>query len=478
MRYTIISQAKFYNKFQKSVNKIRLRTYIAILPLVAATATASGFLSFFEARTALTRMANRHLAYKAEQLRDYINNEWQIVEDLKLSNEDSFRSAAEDSFVNYAYSVLRSASEEVLIFDSGGKLLHFVGGTGLKSAGTDFEDKPTQPPLATGWFERKLFDEERVGIAFDFSPFGWTVAVAELRSLYFGDINAILRDHLVVLVGALFVTALLLAVYLRRISAPLESLTRNIERITATEDFTLRLPTYARDEIGVLGDRFNQLLKLVEDQQSGLVASAAAERGAHETARQRETETLYLLGRVSEYKDAETGFHLVRLGTLSALFSRILGHDQEAQELMLNSAPLHDIGKIGVSEAILQKPAKLTAEEFELIKLHTVYGYELLRDCRSRYLAEGAIIAHSHHERWDGSGYPRGLAGEDIPLSGRIVSIMDVYDALISVRPYKTAWTPEEALAYILEQRGRHFDPHLVDLFEKHFEEFRKTDGN
>ncbi len=457
------------------MNTIRIKAYIYILPLIVAVSAVGGFLSVFETRTALSRLSNRHLTYKAEQLRDFINNEWQMVESLNLTDTETYRDAERESFVTYAYSILRSETESVFIFDASGALVRRVGGTGGFGPELGRLGASVWPPLAIGWFERSLFGENRVGIAFRFEPFGWTIAVSELHSRYFGDINTILRDHFVVLIGAIILTALLLAVYLRVIISPLERLSASIGTLISTRDFSRRLPSGNRDEIGAVSDRFNELLVKVEEQRRDLVSSAAMEREANEVSRQRESETLFLLGRISEYNDEETGAHLVRIGRLSAVFSRLLGQDEGMQDLIEKSAPLHDLGKIRVPQSILQKPAKLTPDEFEIMKLHSEYGYELLKDCKSRYLLEGAEIAWTHHERWDGEGYPRGLKGEDIPLSGRIVSIVDVYDALVSVRPYKEPWTNERALAYIQEERGLRFDPRLVDLFTGHLSLFLQS---
>lgn len=229
------------------------------------------------------------------------------------------------------------------------------------------------------------------------------------------------------------------------------------------------------DEIGGLALRFNGMVSALERQNHELTEANRAESLAHETAIQREVETLFLLGRISDYNDEKTGAHLKRIGELSALFARLLGQDPVEEELLLNSSPLHDIGKIAIPEAILLKPGKLSPEEFTIIKTHTVLGYELLRDSQSRYLALGAMIAHTHHERWDGSGYPRGIAGPAIPLAGRIVSIVDVFDALVSDRPYKPAWTREAALEFIISQGGRQFDPDLVEIFQSHIGEFGQT---
>lgn len=187
--------------------------------------------------------------------------------------------------------------------------------------------------------------------------------------------------------------------------------------------------------------------------------------------KERELESLLLLGRTSEHKDRDTASHILRVGKYSALIMEKLGGSKEDQELMLYAAPLHDVGKMGIPDSILQKDSKLTAEEYEIMKTHTIKGYEILSGTKSKYLDAGAIIALSHHEKYDGSGYPNKLSGENIPLYGRIVAIADVFDALISERVYKNSWTLEDTVEYIKSQSGIHFDPHLTNLFLENIEE-------
>jgi putative two-component system response regulator len=152
---------------------------------------------------------------------------------------------------------------------------------------------------------------------------------------------------------------------------------------------------------------------------------------------------------------------------MAALMAKELGFGKEESENILHAAPMHDIGKIGIPDKVLLKPGKLDEEEWTIMKQHTTIGGHILEGDDSDLLRLAREIALTHHERWDGTGYPRGLQGEDIPLSGRIVSLADVFDALTSVRPYKKAWKVEEAVAFIQENRGSQFDPNLVDLFEK-----------
>jgi two-component system response regulator RpfG len=181
--------------------------------------------------------------------------------------------------------------------------------------------------------------------------------------------------------------------------------------------------------------------------------------------RVREQETLLRLAKAGEYRDGTTGNHILRMARYSRLLAAQLGLSEgDCDEIEL-AAPMHDIGKIGIPDHVLCKTGRLTPEEMLVMQSHTVNGYEMLKDSPSRYLQQGAVIALSHHERYDGSGYPHGLGGDDIPLVARIVAVADVFDALLSVRPYKLAWQFDDAVTYLREQSARHFDPTCVDAF-------------
>jgi putative two-component system response regulator len=176
-------------------------------------------------------------------------------------------------------------------------------------------------------------------------------------------------------------------------------------------------------------------------------------------------EILERLALAAEYRDDATQEHAWRIGRTCFLLAVALGLPSGDAELVRRAAPLHDIGKIGVPDAVLLKPGKLTDEEFEQMKAHTAIGAEILSGSSSSLLRMAERIALTHHERWDGTGYPNGLARERIPLPGRIVAVADVFDALTHERPYKHAWTIEEAVAEIFHQGGRHFDPAVVHAF-------------
>lgn len=180
---------------------------------------------------------------------------------------------------------------------------------------------------------------------------------------------------------------------------------------------------------------------------------------------QAQMEILQLLGRAAEYRDDMTGQHTQRVGELSGLIAERLGLSKEEATMIQMAAPLHDIGKIGIPDDILLKPGRFEPHEFERMKTHTSIGSSILEGSSFKLLKLAQSITQSHHEKWDGSGYPQGLKGEEIPLAARIVALADFYDALTHERPYKKAWTKGEALAEIEAQRGRHFDPQLVDVF-------------
>ncbi len=178
---------------------------------------------------------------------------------------------------------------------------------------------------------------------------------------------------------------------------------------------------------------------------------------------ERERETLSRLARAIEYRDSGTSAFLERMSRVAGLIAEQLGLLEDEVRVIELAAPLHDIGKIAIPDAVLMKPGPLTDEEVAVMRRHPRIGYELLGGSQNRFIQTGAVIALRHHERYDGSGYPDGLIGEEIPLEARIVAVADVFDALISPRPYKEAWDVDRALAYLFSQRGRHFDPRCVD---------------
>ncbi len=186
------------------------------------------------------------------------------------------------------------------------------------------------------------------------------------------------------------------------------------------------------------------------------------------TAELNETrrEIIKRLGRAAEFKDNETGMHVIRMSHYSYIIAKAIGMDDEEADLLLNAAPMHDIGKIGIPDNVLLKPGKLDADEWSLMKKHPKFGANIIGEHEEGGLLDMArVVALTHHEKWNGQGYPNGLKGEEIPLVGRIVAVADVFDALTTERPYKDAWPNDKAVNLLKEESGKHFDPMLVDAF-------------
>jgi two-component system response regulator RpfG len=217
--------------------------------------------------------------------------------------------------------------------------------------------------------------------------------------------------------------------------------------------------------------RCRNLLKL-RRQQRVIEGRARALEAQVETQtrelRLREHETLRCLARAGEFRDSDTQGHVTRMARTTRIIAEALGLDEAFCEVIEHAAPMHDIGKIGIPDSILLKPGRLDEHERTIMMQHAEIGYDILRDSPSRYLQVGATIARSHHERFDGKGYPQGLGGDEIPIEARIVALADVLDALLSERPYKRPWPEDRVLALVRSESGGHFDPDCVSaLFDR-----------
>lgn len=220
--------------------------------------------------------------------------------------------------------------------------------------------------------------------------------------------------------------------------------------------------------------KYNDIIKDINEVlQKEVMRKTKDLREALQLAREAEYEMVLKFGMISEFRDEETGAHIRRISFYAKLFGQLLGLLEEEQNLLLYASPLHDVGKIGIPDNILKKPGPLTPGEFEIIKLHTTIGAKILdADPRFMTLRAGKVIAEQHHEKWDGSGYPFKLKGEDINLYARIVAISDVFDAMTSDRVYRPAFTVEQAVDIMKKGRGSHFDPQLFDIFINNLDNF------
>jgi putative two-component system response regulator len=208
-----------------------------------------------------------------------------------------------------------------------------------------------------------------------------------------------------------------------------------------------------------------RLESLVDERTAELTSAIEKLSRAEQALRESQEEAIQRLAYAAEFRDPTTGAHISRMSRVCELLAKELGQNEDRAELIRIASPMHDIGKIGVSDEILRKSGKLTTEEMDEMKRHPTIGSEILSGSESELLRLGASIALTHHERWNGTGYPRGISGNEIPLEGRIVAIADVFDALTSERSYKPAFDVDRAVAIMTDERGNHFDPELLDVF-------------
>lgn len=240
------------------------------------------------------------------------------------------------------------------------------------------------------------------------------------------------------------------------------------------------LITYSGNAVGVLeginknGEGFTdddlEFARVLAVQAANAIENAIL----YEELKKAQEEIVMRLSIAAEFRDSTTYNHLVRMSLYSYLIAKEMGFDEEWCEKLKLAAPMHDIGKLGIKDMILLKPAKLTDEEFEEMKKHTIYGYEILKDSTIDILKMASNVALCHHEKYDGTGYPRGLKGEEIPIEARIVAVADVFDALTSRRPYKEPYEIERAVEIIEKDSGKHFDPKVVQAFKKALPEMIK----
>jgi response regulator RpfG family c-di-GMP phosphodiesterase len=453
--------------------KIRVKLLLVILPLLAGATILTGVFSSAAAQTGMTRVAVRLQGFKAEQLSSHMRSQWDLLVENGFAGNEAFVQAAQTNVESFALGLLRSDTELVLAVDSAGEI-------GLQTSPLELQEPEKRALFAAsdtrtdGWVELQLDGKRFVGQTFYFVPFRWQTFVLEEEASFSDEVRKITRRSLVILATALVVATALVLAFSAYITRPLSRVTEAIGTVEPGSPEPQTIPVEYPDEIGELAHRFNLMNDDLASAYGRLKDFAFREALARRQIVKSERETLVVLARAAEYRDPETGDHINRVGLYARLLARELGLDEYRQNLIYFASPLHDIGKIGVPDSILLKPGKLTPEEFEVIKRHPLIAYEVLKDSQSPYLRAGAVIALTHHEHYDGLGYPQGLAGAEIPLFGRIAGLVDVFDALMTKRPYKDAWDLESTLDYLRSERNKHFEPRLVDIFLTRREEVRR----
>lgn len=269
---------------------------------------------------------------------------------------------------------------------------------------------------------------------------------------------------LLLIAGALFIAtaAYYVATSLIR---PVITLSNMAKKITRTQDYTQKVTVDRDDEVGQLSDAFNTMIGGMD---KALEEIIALNKEIEDTQR----EVVFTMGSIGESRSKETGNHVKRVAEYTKLLALHYGLDEEESEMLRQASPMHDIGKVAIPDAVLNKPGRFDEEERKIMDTHAALGFDMLKNSHRSLLMMAATVAHEHHEKWDGSGYPRGLSGEDIHIYGRITALADVFDALGSDRVYKKAWDNAKIFAFFNEEKGKHFDPKLIDIFFDHLDEF------
>lgn len=269
---------------------------------------------------------------------------------------------------------------------------------------------------------------------------------------------------LFLIAGALFIAAA--AYYVATgLIRPVIALSGTAEKITRTQDYTQQVAVDRDDEIGQLSHAFNTMISGMDH---ALEEITTLNREIEETQR----EVVFTMGAIGESRSKETGNHVKRVAEYSKLLALYYGLGKDEAEMLKQASPMHDIGKIAIPDAVLNKPGRFDEEERRIMDTHAALGYEMLKHSHRPLLQMAATVAYEHHEKFNGTGYPRGLKGEEIHIYGRITALADVFDALGSDRVYKKAWDDERIFTLFKEERGEHFDPKLIDIFFEHLDEF------
>ena len=469
------------DRIQSSLTSLRVRILIVALSILLTSAATVWMLSVISYRTGISRSVARLQSYKAEQLLDFVESQLELLDYLDLRTDPSYFSLAENSIRSFAYGMLRSPSEIIVLVREPDELL-FATSSGQETERSDAEADPEDVARvaarvfveARGWAELEFDGKTFLGETHQVGDSGLGFFIALEEQEFFREQRALTLQNALALLILGSAGGLTIAFVLRRMLQPLSDVAEAMREVAVTKDFQRNVEVHTADEIGALAAEFNGMTTELGLAYARLKDVANTESRLRGEVSMREIETLDVLGRATEYKDPETGRHILRVGLYAALMAERLGEDEESQDLIRHAAPLHDIGKLGIPDSILLKPSTLTPDEFKAMTEHTRIAHRILKDSESKYLRAGAIIGLTHHEHWDGNGYPEGISGTDIPLHGRIVGVVDVFDALISRRPYKEPWSIDDTFAEIRRMSGTYFDPDVVDAFFAVSEQIRE----
>lgn len=313
----------------------------------------------------------------------------------------------------------------------------------------------------------QLLGERAFATVFTLPTNRWRLVIVLPASKAFAQSIEIYQNMLIITILMTLIVSIVGYFFLRRIAVlPMRAVSDQLQDTLRSNDLTSLLKTDDRGELGNLIFWFNQRSMALHEKYDEVKA-------LNQEIEETQKEVVFTMGAIGESRSKETGNHVKRVAEYSRLLALYYGLGEKEAEMLKQASPMHDIGKVAIPDAILNKPEPFDTADRKIMDTHAELGHEMLKYSRRPLLHMASVVAYEHHERWDGKGYPRGLKGEEIDIYGRITALADVFDALGSARVYKPAWDDEEILRLFKEERGRHFDPKLVDIFFAHLDEFR-----
>ena len=455
-------------KYSFSRISLRSKALLVILPVLLCSFIISGYLSGKAYKKSINNIGMQFTVFKAQQFEKYSDMQWNFLVENKLYENEIFLDTVRESIQLFSGNMIKKNDEVIFAVFSDGKIAFSTDEIDISES----EKKSLIDVIrrqSSGWVEVSVSGIDWTGYKFYYPPFYWHVFILEKNSSFYSMMRKINFQHYLIMFISSVVAALLISLFIKYLTTPIKKVADGLSNMADLDINSQHIEIEYPDEIGELAYEFNVMSSKLGRSYKKLRKIAINEALARKKVSLREFETLDVLGRASEYKDPETGAHIARVAYYSKMLSSLLNESLENQDLIFHVAPLHDIGKLGIKDSILLKPGKLTTEEFSVMKKHTLIGYEILKNSNSIFLQKGAEIALTHHEKYDGSGYPSGLEGEEIPLFGRIVCIADVFDALTSKRSYKEPWSLKQAAELIESEKGKSFDPEIATLFLDNF---------
>jgi HD-GYP domain-containing protein (c-di-GMP phosphodiesterase class II) len=451
--------------------KIQTKLIYSTIPLLISALLVSALSSSTLARSAITRLSIEQLGFKSEQLMIYTENQWETLLEYGYDQSDSFRNAAFRAVIAYARTLLIGEGEMVAVLGVNREPWILLNNNNPASVSSETMDLGTLDP----GFHRIIFNGEHYSVFVRFfPPLDLTLISGETEATLSAELDTIAGLNAIITGSAAILLILVLIWFSRMLTDPLRSLHHGILTILNSNDFSKRVSISHDDEIGDISRSLNILSGELTRSYSRIKNIAIREAEARIQVADREQEALLVLAKAAEYRDQNTGEHIIRVGLYSRLLAKKLGLSEDDCNILYFAAPLHDVGKIGIPDQILNKPGSLDESEWAIMREHTLIGHRILKGSQSRYLQAGAEIALNHHEHWDGSGYPHGLSGYDIPVFARILSVVDMFDALCSRRPYKGPWSFDDAFAEIQRNKDTFFQAEIVGHFIESKQEIRE----